>query len=155
MIGDGSGQATVTSSSHRAANRATVSDLPQNEAEGSLRQEGAGGTSEAAPHGHARSAGGLLAAGTGHHAFPQGKRVSQSIRNATVVADFYSFDSEGSPDDAVEGWLASVVERDFTRLLPGLREGEQPTREMHPAIARFLAAAVVRTRTARSLRGTD
>lgn len=80
----------------------------------------------------------------------RGQEFSQSIRNATVVADFYSFDNEGSPDDAVEGWLATVVESNFTALLPGLRRGEQPSPEMRPAIARFLAAAVVRTRTARS-----
>ncbi len=53
----------------------------------------------------------------------RGQEFSQSIRNATVVADFYSFDNEGSPDDAVEGWLATVVESNFTRLLPGLRRG--------------------------------
>ena len=35
-------------------------------------------------------------------------------------------------------------------MLPGLRGGEQPTEEMRPTVARFLAAAVVRTRTARS-----
>jgi len=80
----------------------------------------------------------------------EGQEFPQAIRNATVVADFYSFDNEGSPDDAVEGWLASMVEKDFTRILPGLRQGEQPTAEMRPTIARFLAAAVVRTRTARS-----
>lgn len=80
----------------------------------------------------------------------KGKEFPQSIRKATVVADFYSFDNEGSPDDAVEDWLASVVEKDFTQILPGLRRGEQPTPEMRPTIARFLAAAVVRTRTARS-----
>lgn len=79
-----------------------------------------------------------------------GQEFPQSIRNATVVADFYSFDNDGSPDDAVEGWLAAVVENNFTSLLPGLRRGEQPTPEMRPAIARFLAAAAVRSRTARS-----
>jgi len=50
----------------------------------------------------------------------------------------------------VEGWLASVVENDFTRILSSLRRGEQPTAEMRPTIARFLATAVIRTRTARS-----
>ncbi len=80
----------------------------------------------------------------------KGHEFSQSIRRATVVADFYSFDNEGGRDDAVEGWLASMVESNFTRLLPRLRRAEQPTPEMRPAIARFLAAAVVRTRTARS-----
>jgi len=67
-----------------------------------------------------------------------------------VVADFYSFDNEGNPDDAVEGWLASVVENDFATILSSLRRGEQPTAEMRPSIARFLATAVIRTRTARS-----
>lgn len=38
----------------------------------------------------------------------------------------------------------------ITGLLPGLRQGEQPTPEMRPIIARFLAAAAIRTRTARS-----
>lgn len=79
----------------------------------------------------------------------QGREFPQSIRKATVVADFYSFDNEGSPDDAVEGWLAGVVESDFTALLSGLREEVQPTKEMRPAIARFVAVAVTRTRTAR------
>jgi hypothetical protein len=79
-----------------------------------------------------------------------GREFPQSTRNATVVADFYSFDYEGSPDDAVEGWLAAHVESDFTRLLRGLRRGEQPTPGMRPTIARFLAAAIVRTRTAQS-----
>jgi hypothetical protein len=80
----------------------------------------------------------------------EGREFAQSIRHASVVADFYSFDNEGNPDDAVEGWLAEVVESDFHRLLPGLRTGEQPTSAMRPAIARFLAAAAIRTRTARS-----
>jgi Protein of unknown function (DUF4238) len=80
----------------------------------------------------------------------QGQEFPQAIRSATVVADFYSFDNEGSPDDVVEGWLASVVESDFARILPSLRRGDQPTTEMRPAIARFLATSVIRTRTARS-----
>lgn len=80
----------------------------------------------------------------------EGREFPQSIRDASVVADFYSFDNEGSPDDAVEGWLADVTESAFTSLLPPLRQGGQPTTEMRPAIARFVAAAVTRTRTARS-----
>lgn len=80
----------------------------------------------------------------------EGLQFPQAIQDATVVADFYSFDNDGRPDDAVEDWLAAVVEQDFTDILPGLRQGGQPTSTMGPAIARFLAAAVVRTRTARS-----
>ncbi len=80
----------------------------------------------------------------------QGQEFPQAIRSATVVADFYSFDNEGSPDDAVEGWLPSVVESDFARILPSLRRGEQPAEAMRPVIARFLATSVIRTRTARS-----
>jgi len=80
----------------------------------------------------------------------EGREFGQSIHNATVVADFYSFDNTDGPDDAVEGWLADVVEGDFHGLLPALRRGEQPTSDTQPAIARFVATAVVRTRTARS-----
>lgn len=80
----------------------------------------------------------------------KGMEFRQSTKNATVVADFYSFENDGSQDDAVEEWLAIEVENEFTKLLPGLREGEHPTVEMRPVIARFLATAVVRTRTARS-----
>lgn len=83
----------------------------------------------------------------------QGHEFPQAIRSASVVADFYSFHNEGSPDDAVEGWLGAVVERNFAKILPSLRRGEQPLEEMRPAIARFLAVAVVRTRTARSYLG--
>lgn len=45
----------------------------------------------------------------------EGREFPQSIRDATVEADFYSFDNEGSQDDAVEGWLAEVVEGDYHR----------------------------------------
>lgn len=76
---------------------------------------------------------------------------TQSVTNATVVADFYSFDNKGAPDDAVEDWLTTVVEDGFTHeLLPEMRDGRQPTAQEYPAIARFLAAAATRTRTARS-----
>lgn len=80
----------------------------------------------------------------------RGTEFRQSTGDATVVADFYSFDSIGTLDDAVEEWLATDVENDFAPLLDSLRGGEQPTRKMRPVIARFLATAALRTRTARS-----
>jgi len=79
-----------------------------------------------------------------------GRDYTQAITNATVVADFYSFDNEGRPDDAMEDWLAENVESAFHQLLPALRAGDQPTSTHRPSIARFVAVAALRTRTVRS-----
>lgn len=79
-----------------------------------------------------------------------GKEFSLAIGSATVANDFYSFLSEGEHDDAVEDWLSRDVESAFATLLPSLRAGKQPLQQERPVIARFLATALVRTKTARS-----
>lgn len=73
--------------------------------------------------------------------------------NATVVSDFYSFEGEAQLDDAVEEWLADDVETPFAALLPDLRAGNQPSPLDRSVIVRFIATAVVRTRTTRAYLG--
>lgn len=73
--------------------------------------------------------------------------------NATVVSDFYSFEGEEYLDDAVEDWLADDVESPFAALLPGLCAGRQPSPLDRSVIVRFIATAVVRTRTTRAYLG--
>lgn len=73
--------------------------------------------------------------------------------NATVVSDFYSFQGEDQLDDAVEEWLNKDVETPFAALLPDLRAGNQPSSLDRSVIVRFIATAVVRTRTTRAYLG--
>lgn len=82
-----------------------------------------------------------------------GEEFFTSPVNATVVSDFYSFEGEEQPDDAVEEWLADDVETPFAALLPDLRAGNQPSPLDHSVIVRFIATAVVRTRTTRAYLG--
>lgn len=82
-----------------------------------------------------------------------GQEFLTSPINATVVSDFYSFEGEERPDDAVEEWLADDVETPFAKLLPTLRSGDQPSHSDRSVIVRFVATAVVRTRTTRAYLG--
>lgn len=82
-----------------------------------------------------------------------GEEFLSSPVNATVVSDFYSFEGEEQPDDAVEEWLADDVETPFAALLPGLREGNNPAPSDRSVIVRFISTAVVRTRTTRAYLG--
>lgn len=79
-----------------------------------------------------------------------GKEFNLATGSATVANDFYSFLHEGEHDDAVEDWLSKDVEHAFASLLPNLRAGVQPPKQEHRVIARFLATALLRTKTARS-----
>ncbi|WP_155853168.1 DUF4238 domain-containing protein [Arthrobacter sp. H14] len=79
-----------------------------------------------------------------------GREFLTSPVNATIVSDFYSFKGGACPDDAVERWLAADVESPFAQLLPALRSEENPSPLDRAVIVRFIATAVVRTRTARA-----
>ena len=98
---------------------------------------------------------GFAQGGTVTQRVRRGHEFGQSINNAAVVADFYSFDSQGIPDDAMEGWLAEVIEADFTALLPDLREGKQP-HNRHAARHRTLRSCRCNSHANGSLvHGTD
>lgn len=75
-----------------------------------------------------------------------------SISDATVESDFYASKTQET-DDTVEDWLGTAVEAEFAALLPGFRDGMQPSTLMGNSVARFVAVSVLRTRTARSYMG--
>ena len=79
-----------------------------------------------------------------------GRNHPQALGDASVVADFYTFDNDGRNDDAVETWLGEATEDDFAKLLPGLRAGAQPTASETDCLANYVGTAITRTRTARS-----
>jgi hypothetical protein len=73
------------------------------------------------------------------------------ISNAAVRTKIYTFDnSSGQPSNAVEDWLGEQVEAGAGRVLQRLREGQQPTPEDRPALARLAVAGLLRTATVRS-----
>ncbi|WP_299169683.1 DUF4238 domain-containing protein [uncultured Arthrobacter sp.] len=72
-----------------------------------------------------------------------GRENTTSVRNATVVSDFYAFEREDHHDDAVEQWLANDVESPFADVLYALQSGDQPSISDRPVIARFVTTAVV------------
>ncbi|MGY1810653.1 DUF4238 domain-containing protein [Blastococcus sp. SYSU D00669] len=73
------------------------------------------------------------------------------ISNATVRRRFYTFDdSSGQPSNAVEDWLSEQVESRAGPVLQRLREGQQPTPEDRPALARLAVAGLLRTATVAS-----
>lgn len=73
------------------------------------------------------------------------------INDATVRRGFYTFhDSSGEPSNAVEDWLGSQVESSAGPVLQRLREGQQPTPEDRPSLARLAVAGLLRTATVAS-----
>lgn len=79
-----------------------------------------------------------------------GKEFPQGTVAASVVTDFYASKDRDSAGDPTEEWLASSVESQFAGLLPSLWVTGKTTVPMRPVIAGFVAAAVIRTRTARA-----
>jgi hypothetical protein len=70
---------------------------------------------------------------------------------ATVRKMFYTFyDSSGQASNAVEDWLGEQVEDSAGPVLQRLREGQQPTPEDRPALARLAVAGLLRTATVAS-----
>jgi hypothetical protein len=73
------------------------------------------------------------------------------VSDATVRTKFYTFhDSSGEPSNAVEDWLDEQVESSAGPVLQRVREGQQPTPEDRPALARLAVAGLLRTATVAS-----
>lgn len=72
------------------------------------------------------------------------------VARAAVGYDFYLFNKEGNKTDAVENWFDTQVESPMGALLPRLRQGVQPATSDVPALAKFVAASLLRTESVRS-----
>jgi hypothetical protein len=73
------------------------------------------------------------------------------VNDAAVRKGIYTFrDSWGDPSNAVEDWLGEEVENSAGPVLQRLREGQQPTPEDRPALARLAVAGLLRTATVAS-----
>jgi hypothetical protein len=80
-----------------------------------------------------------------------GQEFLLSLEKASVHRDFYSFpDLDGKLVDDVEDWLDIGVEAPATPILKRAREGLAPEMSDVKALARFVAAGLLRTATTRS-----
>ncbi len=72
--------------------------------------------------------------------------------NASVVTDFYSFrDADGHLDDTIELWLANHAESPAAAVLRAAQAGVSPEPDHVPALARFVAAGLMRTAHVRAV----
>jgi len=69
-----------------------------------------------------------------------------TIKEATVVRDFYDAGGRGQPDDALEKWFAETIESPVGEIMKRLRKGVMPSSsEERAKIAAYVATQLVRT----------
>lgn len=83
-----------------------------------------------------------------------GRTHRESTMNASIVKNFYSYrDDDGHLDDTIEQWLANHAEGPAARAIRNAQLGISPDLDEVPAIARFVAVALLRSPYVRAIMG--